>query len=154
MSVKLPPRDAQQRKADVLAKLQHDVDCWVASASATGEAYLIPLSYVWDGKRIILATLRKSRTVRNLQRAGWARLAWGPTRDVVILEGSVTVHALHEVEPDLAERFARVTGFDPRHLPTEPKYVYLRVTPTRIQAWREENELDGRDLMRDGQWLV
>jgi NADPH-dependent FMN reductase len=29
-----------------------------------------------------------------------------------------------------------------------------RLRPRRIQAWREENELAGRDLMRDGRWLA
>jgi hypothetical protein len=39
-------------------------------------------------------------------------------------------------------------------LRTEPgDYVYLRVTPTEIRAWREANELSGRLLMRDGVWL-
>jgi len=32
-------------------------------------------------------------------------------------------------------------------------YAYLRVTPRRIQAWREENELAEREVMRDGHWL-
>jgi len=32
--------------------------------------------------------------------------------------------------------------------------AYFRITPRRIQAWREENELAGRDLMRDGCWLA
>lgn len=32
-------------------------------------------------------------------------------------------------------------------------YVYLRVTPIEIRAWREANELAGRLLMRDGKWL-
>jgi hypothetical protein len=34
------------------------------------------------------------------------------------------------------------------------EYVYLRITPHKIQAWREENELDSRDLMRHGSWLA
>jgi hypothetical protein len=32
-------------------------------------------------------------------------------------------------------------------------YVYLRVTPIEMRAWREANELAGRLLMRDGAWL-
>ena len=32
-------------------------------------------------------------------------------------------------------------------------YVYLRITPREIQAWREADELAGRRLMRDGAWL-
>jgi hypothetical protein len=34
------------------------------------------------------------------------------------------------------------------------RYAYFRVTPQRIQAWREENELAARDLMRNGRWLA
>ena len=32
--------------------------------------------------------------------------------------------------------------------------VYVRVEPRRIQAWREENELADREVMRGGRWLV
>jgi hypothetical protein len=49
------------------------------------------------------------------------------------------------------DAFAAKTGFDPREL-DEP-YQYFLVRPQRIQAWREANELPGRDLMRDGRWL-
>src|SRR5437588_11283253 len=129
MSAAPAPRDLGQRIADVREKLREEVDCWVASASATGEAYLIPLSFIWDGTRITLATPRASRTARNLQRASWARLAWGPTRDVVILEGLVTISPRDAVDPALAEAFAVATGFDPRRLPAEPEYVYLSVIP-------------------------
>jgi len=83
------PRSTAQRKADVLEKLRTDVDIWVASASAAGKAYLIPLSFYWDGTRLTVATPKNSRTARNLQRAGVARMALGPTRDVVLLEGSL-----------------------------------------------------------------
>ena len=47
--------------------------------------------------------------------------------------------------------FAERSGFDPRGLSSP--YAYLRVRPRRIQAWREENELDEREIMRDGRWL-
>jgi hypothetical protein len=29
-----------------------------------------------------------------------------------------------------------------------------RISPRRIKAWREVNELPNRELMRDGRWLV
>ena len=148
----MQPRSTKQRIADVLGKLRHDEDVWVASASETGEAYLIPLSFYWDGTRMILATLENSRTVRNLQRAGWARLALGPTRDVVILEGAVTIQPARDLDPTLAAAFAQKAGFEPRR--EAEKYVYLLVTPERIQAWREANELPGRQVMRDGIWLA
>jgi hypothetical protein len=31
---------------------------------------------------------------------------------------------------------------------------WFRISPRRIQAWREVNEMPDRELMRDGRWLV
>lgn len=144
-----PARSGSQRKADTLEKLRTDVDLWVASASEDGRAYLVPLSYYWDGSTLTIATPATSVTARNLTRAGWARVALGPTRDVVIIDGPVEAIRLG-TDPDLEEAHARASGFDPRTLSEE--YVYLRITPHAIQAWREANELDGRQLMRNGGW--
>jgi Pyridoxamine 5'-phosphate oxidase len=145
-----PPRSRAQRKADVLAKLRTDVDLWVASADEAGNAYLVPLSFYSDGTTLAIATPRASRTARNLVRAGWARVALGPTRDVVIVEGGVEPIPIG-TDTKLEDAHARATGFDPRTLAEE--YVYLLITPQSIQAWREANELDGRQLMRGGEWL-
>ncbi len=49
------------------------------------------------------------------------------------------------------DAFAAKAGFDPRLL---TGYLYFGIRPQRVQAWREANELQGRDLMRDGHWLV
>jgi hypothetical protein len=99
---------------------------------------------------LTIATPRASRTARNLLRAGWARIALGPTRDVVIVEGAVEELGIG-TDTRLEDAHARATGFDPRTLAEE--YVYLRITPQSIQAWREANELEGRQLMRRGVWL-
>jgi hypothetical protein len=146
-----PPRPRSQRKTDVLAKLEGDVDLWVASADEAGNAYLVPLSYYWDGSTLTIATPGASRTARNLVRAGWARVALGPTRDVVIVEGPVEAVPLG-TDARLEDAHARAAGFDPRTLADE--YVYLRITPHEIQAWRESNELEDRQLMRKGEWLT
>jgi hypothetical protein len=145
-----PARTRSRRVADTMERLRSDVDLWVASASETGEAYLVPLSFQWDGTKLTIATPRRSVTARNLMRAGWARVALGETRDVVIVEGPVEVVALG-TDPDLEEAHAAAAGFDPRELAEE--YVYVRITPREIQAWREANELEGRVLMRGGTWL-
>ena len=146
-----PPRSLEQRTADVLARLRGDVDLWVASADADGDAYLVPLSFVWDGAAVTFATPRSSRTARNLVRAGSARVALGLTRDVVMVDGVVEAIAIG-TDPALEEAHAAATGFDPRAEPEE--YVYLRITPREIQAWREANELSGRKVMRAGRWLA
>ena len=142
-------RSTTQRVVDVRAKLESEVDIWVPSASELGDAYLVPLSFHWDGTTLTIATPRKSQTARNLRRAGWARLALGPTRDVVVLEGPV-----HEVAVDandaLAEAHARAVGFDARQ---DSGYVFIQLRPTRILAWRSPAELAQREVMRDGVWL-
>jgi hypothetical protein len=144
------PRSRAQRRDDTLARLGRDVDLWVASADEDGNAYLVPLSYYWDGATLTIATPRASRTARNLVRAGEARVALGTTRDVVIVEGSVEEIPIG-ADTRREDAHAQATGFDPRTLADE--YVYLRITPRAIQAWREANELSGRRLMREGTWL-
>ncbi|MGH2613997.1 MAG: pyridoxamine 5'-phosphate oxidase family protein [Thermomicrobiales bacterium] len=147
----MPPRTASQRRKDTLDTLQRVRDVWVASASETGDAYLIPLSYVWDGDRLTMATPEASKTTRNLARAGWARLALPSTDDVVILEGPIEIIPLN-ADDALAADHAAAAGFDPRQ-ESEP-YVYMRVTPQRIQAWRDAAELSGRTIMREGRWVA
>ncbi len=148
----VPARDARERKRDALHRLAHDIDLWVATADSDGIPYLVPLSYLWDGATLLLATPATSPTGRNLQASGEVRLGLGPTRDVVLITGTVQTLAASEIPPELGDAFAARTGFDPRQLTTP--YLYFRVQPRRLQAWREANELDGRELMRDGEWII
>jgi hypothetical protein len=145
------PRTAEQRKQDTLSRLEHDVDAWVASAGSDGTAYLVPLSYLWTGTTLIMATPEASPTGRNLRASGRVRLAVGPTRDVVLIDGAVQAFSRESVPAELADAFAAKL-WDARAERTP--YAYFEVTPQRIQAWREANELAGRDLMQDGRWLV
>ncbi|MFG2796515.1 pyridoxamine 5'-phosphate oxidase family protein [Streptomyces pseudovenezuelae] len=149
-----PPRPAEQRKKDTLHRLEHDEDVWVATApdDGSGVPYLVPLSFLWDGSTLLIATPAASPTGRNLKSTGRVRIGLGPTRDVVMIEGTVDTVTQDELTAQEGDRFAGRTGFDPRQLTTP--YLYFRVHPQRVQAWREENELKGRELMRDGQWLV
>jgi hypothetical protein len=147
-----PARSAEQRTKDTLHRLEHDVDAWVATADgASGTPYLVPLSFLWNGSYLLFATPASSPTGRNLAASGRARVGIGPTRDVVMVEGTVETVQPGELTEQDAELFAAKTGFDPRRLATP--YLYFRVVPRRVQAWREADELDGRELMCDGRWL-
>jgi hypothetical protein len=147
-----PPRDLHQRRTDAFARLETDIDVWVATADADGQPYLVPLSLDWDGTRIVVCAGRDSRTIVNLLRSKAARLGIGPTRDVVMLDVVVDeTFAADEVPPLLADRYAQRAGWDPRRAPGQ--YVYVCLRPRRVQAWREANEIPGRTLMRDGDWL-
>ncbi|MGH8828135.1 MAG: pyridoxamine 5'-phosphate oxidase family protein [Jiangellaceae bacterium] len=147
------PRTREQRTHDALDRLEQDVDAWVASADPdSGTPYLIPLSFLWDGATLLVSTPADSPTSRNLQATGRVRVGIGPTRDLVLIEGTVRARAATEITDEVGEAFAAKTGFDPRRLSTP--YLYFRIQPQLIQAWREANELTGRDVMRDGKWLV
>ncbi|WP_432967594.1 pyridoxamine 5'-phosphate oxidase family protein [Dactylosporangium sp. CA-233914] len=144
-------RTRAQRRRDSEARLAGDVDAWVASASPDGVPYLVPLSFDWDGEALIVATAADSPTGRNLAATRVARVGLGPTRDVSMIEGTVEVLEMDELPRAAGDRFAGRSGFDPRQLSTH--YRWFRITPRRVQAWREENKLRGRLLMRDGAWL-
>jgi pyridoxamine 5'-phosphate oxidase-like protein len=148
-----PVRSAQERKRDTLQRLAQDVDTWVATAGASGGSpCLAPFSFLWDGATLLIAAPATGVTGRNLLANGQARLGLGTTRDVVLITGTAQPILPRELPDAEADAFAVKTGFDPRH--NAESYRYFRITPARIRAWREENELAGRDVMRDGAWLV
>jgi len=148
-----PARTPRQRKADTLRRLETDVDTWVATADpGSGTPYMVPLSFLWDGTTVLIATPAASPTSRNLRATGRVRLGIGPTRDLVLIEGTVQAEtAAAEIPAETGDAFAAKTGFDPREL---TGYAYFRIRPQRLQAWREVNELAGRDLIRDGDWVT
>jgi hypothetical protein len=112
----------------------------------------VPLSFLWDGTTLLVATPSSSPTSRNLQATGKVRLGIGPTRDLVLIEGTVHALAATELPGEVGDAFAAKTGFDPRQLTS--LYLYFRIHPQRLQAWREVNELEERELMRGGRWVV
>jgi hypothetical protein len=146
------PRSRAQRRRDTEHRLSHDIDAWVASASADGAPYLVPVSFDWDGEALLMATPADSPTGRNLAATRSVRLGLGHTRDVSMIEGEVEVLEIDALPQERGDRFAAHTGFDPRALATP--YRWFRISPCRIQAWREVNELPDRELMRGGRWLV
>ena len=148
------PRSGQQRKADTIAKLEAlDADCWVATASPTGTGHLIPLSYAWDGQCIVLAAPADSVTLRNIRSSERVRLGFGPTRDVVLIDAELdrALAATDDEAGSAGMRYAEQADWDPRQ--EDEPYVFILLRPRRVQAWRESNELSGRLLMRDGEWL-
>ena len=152
MTEPLGPRSAPTRRQDALYRLGHDVDAWVATTDIdTGAPRLTPLSFLWHDDTLLLSTTTASPTGRNLAHNPSVQVGLGLTRDVVLVQGTVQVTAADDIDTALGDAFAAKAGFDPRRQSTP--YAYFRVTPTSIQAWREENELAGRWLMRKGAWL-
>ena len=72
-------------------RLTHDVDVWVASASADGAPYLVPLSFDWGGEALLMATPTDSPTAETWPVPAPFGWGWGGTRDVSMIEGDVEV---------------------------------------------------------------
>src|SRR5215475_10362250 len=112
-SMTSPPRSKHQRRQDALDRLENDVDVWVATADReSGTPYLVPLSFLWDGSTLLVATPAASPTIRNLQATGKVRLGIGPTRDLVLIDGTAPALAAAEAAPaESGASFAANTGF-------------------------------------------
>ncbi len=152
MKITEPPRTPEQRKRDLLVRLEEEMDVWVATADADGVPCLVPLWFVWHDESLWLATRPTTPTGRNLRDGRRARLALGDTLDVVIVDGDAEMYAADEVPTAAAGAFATKTGWDPRA--DEAPYVYFRVRPRVVQARNGEHEMRGRYLLRDGVWVV
>lgn len=143
-----PARPLSVRKQDTLQRFEKDVDAWVSTASLDGTPYLMPLSFLWTNESLLLSTTATNPTARNLRANPVVQLTVGEIRDVIHITGTVEIVEVTDAE---GEAFAVKAGFDPRPL---DNYPFFRVKPTKIQAWREVNELKDRVLMDAGTWLI
>ena len=145
-------RDRETRKRDTLAMLATPgIDVWVATASDAGAPYLVPVSLAWVNERAVIAVEASSVTGSNLTASGRARLAVGPTRDVVMIDAVLERAVGVASDEALGAAYVAQADWDPRG---DTGYLFLVLRPLRVQAWREANEMEGRTLMRDGRWLV
>lgn len=145
-------RDRKSRTADTLAMLTtQGIDVWVATASDAGAPYLVPVSLAWVDDRAVIAVAKSSLTATNLTTSGVARLAVGPTRDVVMIDAVLEEVVDVGTDEALGSAYIGQADWDPRD---DTGYAFLVLRPVRVQAWREANEIPGRTLMRDGAWLT
>jgi len=146
-------RTVEQRKADTRTALDAQRDLWLATADTRGRPHLIAVSAWWDGNRFIFATAAASRTARNLDSNRIARLALGSTDDVIVIDATVAEGTkVRDADAPLAAGFTAAVGWDPRE--TIGDWVFFCLTPTRIQAYRGHDELEGKDVMLLGRWLA
>ena len=63
---------------------------------------------------LIFCTEQRSVTARNIAIVPTVRVGLGPTRDVLIIDGTVRTSGLVQHDPDSAAVFHSKTGWDPR----------------------------------------
>ncbi len=142
------PRSTSQRIVDTVSRLENDTDAWVASTDAAWP-WLTPLCLLWHDGHLLFATDSSTPTASNARTLPEVRVALGHTRDVVIVQGQAAISGSADLTGDEAAGYQTKHGSDPRTWAD----AVIRVRPVRILAWREENELAGRLLMRAGRWL-
>ncbi|NEB11523.1 pyridoxamine 5'-phosphate oxidase [Streptomyces coelicoflavus] len=143
-------RTAAERRRDVLERLGRERDVWVSTAHPDHGPHQVPLWFLWDGRAVWMCTGASSATARNVREEPRVRLSLPDTFDVVLLQGEVEAYPASEVPDEPADAFAGKFGWDPRT--EQGAFVYLRVEPTTVRAWRGERELRGRVVVREGVW--
>ena len=136
----------------MLVVLEAQRDVWLASAGSSGRPHLIAVSAWWDGTHLVVATTARSRTASNLAPGSHVRLAAGAPNDVVMIDAKVVESIAANQAAEVADGFAIAVGWDPRQV--GEGWAFYRLRPTRIQAYRGYDELEGRDVMRHSRWLA
>ncbi|MCQ3810214.1 MAG: pyridoxamine 5'-phosphate oxidase family protein [Acidimicrobiia bacterium] len=144
-------RTTAQRVKDSIARLEAGVDAWLATSGGAGP-HLVPLSLAWDSAtgELIFCIEQGTVTARNIAAEPSVRVGIGPTRDVLMIDGTAQITGLVNDDDSLAAFFHKKAGWDPRL--NGDNLIFIRVTPSRMQAWREVDEVANRTVMVDGIW--
>ena len=144
-------RTVDERKRDVMAVLEGQGQMWLATAR-DARAHVIGVSAWWDGTDLVLTTVGTSVTARNLREARTATLVAGSPDDAVVIDAEVVESMPAADNDELATGFSSAMGWDPRD--AGEGWELFRLRPSRIQAFRGYDEIEGRDVMRKGAWLA
>jgi Pyridoxamine 5'-phosphate oxidase len=149
-------RSVEARKANVLGVLEGQRDLWLATGDKSGRPHLIAVSAWWDGTDLVVATTAASRTAANLAASPQVRLAAGAPDDVIMIDATVVESVAANEAAELADGFAIAVGWDPREVQKQSGggWAFYRLRPTRIQAYRGYDELEGREVMTNSRWLA
>jgi hypothetical protein len=144
-----PARSVRERIADALDVFERDRDCFFATTNPDQRPNVAPLSVVWYADEFVLCTRRSTRTVKNLIERPFARLVFGATRDVVLIDAACEIRELSSVDPKTLTAFHEHVGWDIARETT--RYVALVCQPETVQSWRQEPEAT---LMKNGAWIT
>lgn len=141
-------RSVAERVTGALGTFATDRDCFFATTNADERPNVVPLSVVWHAESFVLCTRRSTRTVTNLVERPFARLVYGQTRDVVLIDATCDIQELSALDSQALKAFHEHVGWDITK--ESSRYVALVCRPEIIQAWRQEPEAT---LMENGVWI-
>ncbi len=144
-------RTVEERKRDVLVALERQGHMWLTTARG-GRPQVIGVSAWWDGTDLVVATIGTSRTAQNLRDSQMASLVAGTPDDAVVIEAGLVESIPAKDADEVARGFSGVMGWDPREV--GEGWHFFRLRPSRVQAYRGYDEIKGREVMKDGDWLA
>ena len=144
-------RDTATRKTDVLRTLEKQGQFWLATSDIGGRPHVIGVSGWWDGAELVITTAGASRTAQNMAMNPLVTLASGDPSDAIVIQAQMLDSTAVEDAADLAGGFSAAMGWDPREM---DGWMFFRLRPTRIQAFRGYEEIEGRDVMVKSRWLA
>ena len=128
---------------DDAATLQYMLDFEAALARAEAAVGVIPASAV--------GSIANACKAEGFDIPALAEAATRSGNLAIPLVKALTA-AVAKADPELATGFANGVGWNPAEAGSGWKF--FRLQPVRIQSYRGYDELTGRDVMRDSQWLA
>ena len=98
-----------------------------------------------------MTTTGGNRTARNMAMNPLVTLARGDPSDAIVIQAQMLDSSAVEDSAELAGGFSAAVGWDPREM---DGWMFYRLRPTRIQAFRGYDEIEGRDVMVRSRWLA
>jgi hypothetical protein len=144
-------RDTATRKADVLQTLEKQGHFWLATSEVGGRPHMIGVSGWWDGTDLVVTTAGASRTARNMGMNPLVTMAAGDPSDAIVIQAQMVDSSGVAESTEVASGFSAAMGWDPREM---DGWMFFRLRPTRIQAFRGYEEIEGRDVMVKSRWLA
>jgi len=147
-----PQRDAATRKKDVLAVLESQSHYFLATSPINGRPHIIAVSGWWDGEdELVVATLGTSVTAKNMAMNPVVSLVHGTPDDAIVIQAQMLDSVAVDEAADIARDWEKAMGWDAREM---DGWLFFRLRPTRIQAFRGYDEIGGRDVMVRSSWVI
>jgi hypothetical protein len=109
-----PYRTKDERLAVIARRLTVDRDCWFATADPERGPHVVPLSFLADGPRLILATGRNRPVIRNLQGDPRVVVVLGGFGDAVRTSGRARAVELDSFGAAILARYVAKAGWEPQ----------------------------------------
>ena len=134
------PDLANPKDPHVDERLRKNLIIWLSSVRPDGRPHLVPVWFLWDGKKILIFSQPNTQKIRNLRQNTNVILALDDTKDgedVVMLEGKAEFLNDPAVNPTLPAYAAKYNselksmGYTAEAMAAEYAQA-IRITPTRF----------------------